>query len=127
MKLWDIVKNVGGEIVKSVVPGGGLLVEAVNAFLPDDKKVAKDATGDQLRTAVESLPAKQRAELMEKEFDVDIVQIKESNQTVRTMLEQDAKNPHTTRPYIAKHAFHYRTFDNYRGADVGLCCRHRRH
>ena len=47
---------------------------------------------------------------MEKEFDVSITQIKESNSTVRAMLESDTKNPHTTRPYIAKGAFHVVAF-----------------
>lgn len=105
MKLWDIVKTVGGQVIKNTVPGGGLIVDALNAILPGDKKLPSDATGDQINEAVQSLPPEQRAALLDKEFDVELTQIKESNSTLRTMLESDAKNQHSTRPYIAKGAF----------------------
>lgn len=106
MKLWDIVRSVGGGIIKNVVPGGGLIVDVVNELLPSDQQLGTDATGTDIDQAVAGLPAAARAKLMEREFDIDIKQIEESNSTLRTMLESDAKNPHTTRPYIAKHGFH---------------------
>lgn len=105
MKLWDIVRSVGSGIIRNVVPGGGMIIDVVNELLPDDKKLAKDATGADIDTAVASLPPAEKARIMEKEFDVEITQIKESNETVRAMLESDAKTPHTTRPYIAKGSF----------------------
>lgn len=110
MKLWDVVKSVGSGIVREVVPGGGILVDAVNEFLPDDKKLPSNATGKDIDDAVGSLPAEQRARIYEKEFDVDLTQIRQSNETVRAMLEADTKNPHTTRPYIAKGSFHVVAF-----------------
>ncbi len=110
MKIWDIVKTVGSGIIREVVPGGGLIVGAINALLPDDKKLSANATGEDVKSAVNSLPPEQRASVMEKEFDVDITQIKESHSTVRAMLEADTKSPHTTRPYIAKGAFHVVAF-----------------
>lgn len=110
MKLWDVVKSVGSGVIREVVPGGGILVDAVNEFLPDDKKLPGNATGKDIDSAVSSLPADQRARVMEKEFDVDLTQIRQSNETVRAMLESDAKNQHTTRPYIAKGAFHVIAF-----------------
>jgi hypothetical protein len=88
-----------------MVPGGGLILQAVNEFLPDDKKLPADATGDQIKAVAESLPPEQRAQLLEKEFDVEETQIKESNETLRVMLQADASSTHTTRPYIAKGAF----------------------
>jgi hypothetical protein len=106
MKLWDIIKNVGTGIIKEVVPGGGLLVGAINELLPDDKQLPDSATGEDVKTAISKLTPAQQASIMEKEFDVDITQIKESNVTLRAMLEADTKNPQTTRPYIAKHSFH---------------------
>lgn len=105
MKLWDIVKKVGGGLIRDVVPGGGLLVDAVNAFLPDDSKLPPTATGSDVDAAVASLPADQRAEVMGKEFDVELTQIKETNETLRVMLESDARNPHSTRPKIVMGAF----------------------
>lgn len=110
MKLWDVVKSVGSSVIREVVPGGGILVDAVNEFLPDDKKLPNNATGKDVDNALAALPADQRARIMEKEFDVDITQIRQSNETVRAMLAADAKTKHTTRPYIAKHAFHVVAF-----------------
>ena len=110
MKLWDIVKTVGSGIVREVVPGGGLIVDAVNAILPEGEKLPVNATGSDINNAVSKLPPEQQASVMEKEFDVDITRIKESNATVRAMLEADTKTPHTTRPYIAKGSFHVVAF-----------------
>ncbi len=111
MKLWDIVKTVGSAALQVALPGtGSLIVGAVNELLPDDKKLPAGATGDDVNNAIAKLPPEQQASVMEKEFDVSITQIKESNSTVRTMLESDAKNPHSTRPYIAKGSFHVVAF-----------------
>lgn len=106
MKLWDIVKKVGAGIISTAVPGGPLIVGAINEFLPDEKKLPANATGEQAQDALAGLPAETRAALMDKEFDVQITEIKESNETLRQMLVSDAATPHTTRPYIAKHSFH---------------------
>lgn len=111
MKLWDIVKTVGSAALQVALPGtGSLIVGAVNGLLPDDKKLPAGATGDDVNNAIASLPPEQQASVMEKEFDVSITQIKESNSTVRAMLESDAKNLHSTRPYIAKGSFHVVAF-----------------
>ncbi len=110
MKLWDIIKGVGSAAITTMVPGGGLLLGAINAALPDDKQIPTTATGDEVKSVIESLPADQRAALMDKEFDVTLTQIKESNETLRTMLETEANSPQSTRPYIAKGAFHVVAF-----------------
>lgn len=110
MKLWDVIKTVGSGVIREVVPGGGILVDAVNEFLPDDKKLPSDATGQDIDEAVATLPPAQQAQILEKEFDVDMTRIRQTNETVRAMLESDAKNQHTTRPYIAKNAFHVIAF-----------------
>jgi hypothetical protein len=106
MNLLNIAKKVGLGLIRDAIPGGGLLLAAVNEFLPDDKKLPASVTGDQVLSVVESLPPEQRAPLLEKEFDVEITQIKEGNETLRVMLQADAASTHTTRPYIAKHSFH---------------------
>jgi hypothetical protein len=110
MKLWDIVKNVGGAIVSEVVPGGSLIVKVVNEFLPDDDKLPEVATGNDISNAISKLPPQEQSQVLIKEFDVTLEQIKQEHSTVRTMLENDAKNPHTTRPYIAKQSFHVVAF-----------------
>lgn len=106
MKLLDIAKKVGLGLLRDAIPGGGLILQAVNEWLPDDKKLPADATGEQVRSAVESMPPEYQAGIINKEFDVEETQIKESNETLRVMLQADATSTHTTRPYVAKHAFH---------------------
>lgn len=107
MKIFDIIKKVGGGIISTVVPGGGLILGAVNALLPSDKQLPSDATGADMSVAMSiDLSPSDRLKLEAKEFDVDITQIKESHSTVRAMLEADNANPHSTRPYIAKQSFH---------------------
>jgi hypothetical protein len=104
--LWDIVKTVGTGIISTAVPGGPLIVAAINAVLPEDQKLPDNVSGAQAQDAISRIPAADRAALMDKEFEVELTDIKESHSTLRTMLESDAANPQSTRPYIAKHAFH---------------------
>lgn len=110
MKLLDIAKTVGSAIISTAVPGGPLLLAGINELLPDDKKLPPSATGQDVQDAVASLPPEQQAAVINKEFDVDLTQIRESNETLRAMLASDAASQHTTRPYIAKHAFHMVAF-----------------
>lgn len=110
MKLWDVIKTVGSGVVREVVPGGGLLIDAVNEMLPPGQRLPNDATARDMERAIDSLPADQRARVLEKEFDVDIERIKQSHGSVQAMLAADSEMKHTTRPYIAKHAFHVVAF-----------------
>lgn len=110
MKLFDIIKKVGGGIISTVVPGGGLILGAVNALLPSDQQLPNNATGADVGVAMAGLTPSDRLKLEAKEFDVDIAQIKESHSTVRTMLEADNANPHSTRPRIALGAFYVIAF-----------------
>lgn len=101
MKLLDILGKVGGAVVKTMVPGGGLIVDVVNEFLPDDKKLPADATGSDMQAAVDSLPPDQRAQLLGREFDVQI----EEHHTLQAMLQAEQGSTHTTRPRIALGSF----------------------
>lgn len=101
MKLLDILGKVGGAAVKAFVPGGGLIVDVVNEFLPDDKKLPADATGSDMKEAVDSLPPEQRAQLLGREFDVQI----EQHHTLQAMLQAEQSSQHTTRPRIALGSF----------------------
>ena len=106
MKLWDVIKSVGSGAVREVVPGGGILVDAVNEFLPDDKKLPADATGSDMQAAVDSLPPDQRAQLLGREFDVQI----EQHHSLQAMLQAEQASTHTTRPRIALGASHLVAF-----------------
>ncbi len=105
MNLWEIVKTVGTGIISAAVPGGPLIVGAINAVLPDDAQLPENATGQQAQDAISTIPAAERAALMDKQFDVHLEDIKQSHETVRAMLAADAISPHTTRPKIAYQAF----------------------
>jgi len=101
MKLWDILKKVGTGVVTAAIPGAGPVINAVNAFLPDDKKLPLNATGNQVRLAVESLPPEQAALVMMKEFDVDIEEIRSWTEIQNSLSQADASGA-STRPWIAK-------------------------
>lgn len=106
MDLWEIAKSVGSGLLQTALPGvGTLIVNSINDELPEDSKLPVTATGEDAIAAIKGLPPERRADLMDRQFDVDITEIKESHSTVRTMLESDAANPHTTRPKIAYQAF----------------------
>ncbi len=81
------------------------MIGAINTILPADKKLSATATGQDIDFVIKGLPGDQRAAILNKEFDIELAQIKEGNATLRVMLEQDAKNPHSTRPKIALGAF----------------------
>jgi len=110
MNLWNIVKTVGTGLISTMVPGGPLIVAGINAVLPDDQKLPANATGTQAMAAIEALPPAEQAAIKKKQYDVEITQIKESHDTMRTMLTADATNPQSTRPYIAKQSFHVIAF-----------------
>lgn len=95
MRLRDILRKVGGAVVREAIPGGGLILDAIGWHSDPD------VTGDKLAAELRTRP-----EIMEREFDVREEQIKQEGETLRAMLAADAQSTHTTRPYIAKHSFH---------------------
>lgn len=105
MKLLNILKQVGGGIIKSVIPGSGIL-GVVNSLLSSGNKLPNDATGDDVSRAIAHLPEGDRLKLLERKFDVKIEKLR----TLQAMLAADAITPHTTRPYIAKQSFHIVAF-----------------
>ncbi len=111
MHLWDIVRTIGTGVIASVAgPAAPLILGVINAALPKDKQLPKNATGQQAQDAISALPAAERAQVMDKQLDVNITEIKESHSTVRMMLESDVANPQSTRPRIALGAFHVIAF-----------------
>ena len=106
MDLWDIVKKVGVGAISTMVPGGPLIVSAINAVLPKGSKLPENATGEQAQKAIQNLTPKEQASIKHKQFDVQLTQIKETHLTARTMLETEAISPHSTRPKIALGAFY---------------------
>ena len=102
MKLKDILTKVGAGLLREAVPGGGLLVDSVNALLAPDTQISKTATGAQARQVLES----KYPSLLEREFDVQETEIRESHETLRAAIAADVASPHSTRPFIAKGSFY---------------------
>lgn len=101
MNLAKILKTAGTAILKSVVPGGGLIIDLVNGFLPGDKKLSSTATGADVQAVIDALPPEQRTALLSKELDVEIVEAQEWTKTMGVLAEAD-KVGASTRPSIAK-------------------------
>jgi len=100
MKLLDILAKVGGSILADVVPGGNAILSVVNSFLPKEIQVLAGSTGDDLSNIIKELPNDQRFNLLSKEFDVEIVEIKEHTKVIAALGEVD-KTGNSTRPFIA--------------------------
>lgn len=100
MNLLSILGKVGTSILADVIPGGNAILTAVNAFLPDDKKLGDAATGSDIQQAVASLPAEVQAQVLTKEFDVEITAIKEHTNVIQALGDVD-KTGNSTRPAIA--------------------------
>jgi hypothetical protein len=100
MDFLSIAKTVGAGLFSTLVPGGAGILTAVNAVLPDDKKLPETATGHDIVNAVDKLPPELKAKVQLKKFDVKIEQIKQSHDTLRTMLASEATSKQTTRPQV---------------------------
>lgn len=98
MKLLDIAKQAGAALFREAVPGGALILDGLNAFLPDDKKLGPNVTGDEM---LRDLPP----EVLAKQFDVQLELIRQAGETNRAMLHAEANSKQTTRPRIALGAF----------------------
>lgn len=100
MDVLKILRKVGGAVLSSVVPGYDVVVSAVNAFLPEDKKVSGTSTGAEIEKAIESLPPDKQVELLAKKLDVEIVEIKEHSNVIAILADAD-KAGASTRPRAA--------------------------
>ena len=100
MKLSDILIKAGGAVISEVVPGGGLIVNMINEFLPDEYKLTDRATGKDAHTAITKLAPQQQAELFAKELDVQITEINAWANVQAALAEADATGQ-STRPKIA--------------------------
>lgn len=98
MKLLAIAKQAGAALFREAVPGGALILDGLNAFLPDNKKLGPNVTGDEM---LRDLPP----DVLDKQFDVQLEMIRQAGETNRAMLHAEANSKQTTRPRIALGAF----------------------
>jgi hypothetical protein len=114
MNIFDIAKKVGSSIVKAVVPGGGMIIDLVNEFLPSGEKLPATATGDDIKSAAETLPPDQRAKLFAKELDVEITESNNWREIQRSFADADSSGS-SNRPKISNKMANLIIF-----ADAGL-------
>ena len=106
MNLGDILKTVGTGLIASIAgPAAPLIIAGINGFLPGDKQLPENATGEQAKSAIDELSPELRASVLEKQYDVKIEHIKQSYGALNTMLSANEESKHTTRPKIAYQAF----------------------
>ncbi len=104
MDLFKLITKVGGRFLKDAIPPPISnvigIVESVNEFLSDDDKLDENSTGSDIGNALNKMPAEDRAAVMSKEFDVEIVKEQEHTKRFEAMARVDASG-HTTRPKIS--------------------------
>ncbi len=105
MDFLSIAKTVGAGLFSTLVPGGAQILGVVNEMLPEDQKLPKSATGNDIANSVEKLSPELKAKVALRKFDVDIEKIKQSYESNRAMILATATNPQSTRPKIALGAF----------------------
>jgi len=99
-KLFETLKGPLLTAASTLIPGGPLILGAVNAMLPEDRKLPVTATGHDMRNAVAALSSEQRSSLMEKELDVEIAEITSWADIQQAHAVADAAGS-STRPFIA--------------------------
>lgn len=78
-----------------------MLVDLVNDFLPDDKKLGGTTTGQQAADAIQSLPLSVQEKIFSKQLDVEIEEIRGWSSVVDSLAQADATG-NSTRPKIAR-------------------------
>lgn len=100
MDFKTILKTVGTGLITTLVPGGNAIISGINAFLPDDKKLPDNATGTQAQNAINQMTPEVQAQILSKQHDVTIEEIRGFTDRFKTMADVD-KSGNTTRPFIA--------------------------
>lgn len=100
MNLLNILGKVGGSILADVIPGGNSILKVVNEFLPDDHKLTEKSTGADIQDSISKMNPASQAELLNKQFDVEITEIQEHTKVIAALGEVD-KTGNSTRPFIA--------------------------
>jgi hypothetical protein len=90
----------GLSVAAPFIPGGGAIVAAINAFLPDSDKLADAATGGEILAKYQGLSSDQRLQLESKQIDFEIAESNNWAKNVKSLADADASGS-STRPQIA--------------------------
>jgi hypothetical protein len=100
MNLLSILGRVGGSILADIIPGGNTILKTGNEFLSDDDKLPEKATGADIQGAISKLSPQSQTDLLNRQFDVEVVEIQEHTKVIASLGEVD-KTGNSTRPFIA--------------------------
>ena len=101
MDIGKILTKVGTSLIRDIVPGAGAVIDLINGFLPDDKKLdIETTTGTKAISAINQLPPAEQTQILSKQLDVEITEIKEWSNVISMLAEAD-KSSNSTRPKIA--------------------------
>ena len=101
MDIGKILTKVGTSLIRDIVPGAGAVIDLINGFLPDDKKLdIETTTGIKAISAINQLPPAEQTQILSKQLDVEITEIKEWSNVISMLAEAD-KSSNSTRPKIA--------------------------
>ncbi|MCK5601801.1 hypothetical protein KAR91_08035 [Candidatus Pacearchaeota archaeon] len=90
------------DVVASAIPGGTIALKMINGMLPDDKQLPTNATGKQIKDAVDNdLSGEQRTIIMSKKIDLEMQEVKSWEGIQASMAKADESGS-STRPEIAK-------------------------
>lgn len=102
MKFLEIAKAAGSTALVAAFPTlGPLALATINKFLSEEDKLPENATGQEAISRFQGLPLYDQAEIARLEFQYEEKRLEESHATLRTMLEYEGNNQHSTRPKIA--------------------------
>lgn len=100
MKLKDILKTVASGAISALVPGGPAIVSMLNGVLGDDNQLPADATGVQAQNAIATLSTADKASVLNKQYDVEIEEIR-AHRDIKLAMENVDATGNSTRPKIA--------------------------
>lgn len=103
MKILDILKTVGAGVLSSH-PAGAAALTLVNSFLPDEKKLPENVTGEEAENEINNLPPAQKQAILL--ANIDLEKTKEEGYTKRyeAMCKADGQE---TRSAIVKQAMNF--------------------
>ncbi|MPW31924.1 hypothetical protein F9L16_23505 [Agarivorans sp. B2Z047] len=90
MKVLDVLTKVGAGILSSN-PIGAAALTVVNAFLPKDKKLPENATGEQAQRAIDSMPPELQSQISLAEINLQVEEERGRTERYKAMCESDGQ------------------------------------
>lgn len=101
MKLGKILKSVGKNLVKNVVPGADIIFDTLEDITGKKLFDRDNATGEDVTKAINFMSSQDQMMVLTKEFDVEIVEEQEWTKRFEAANKADETGK-STRPEIAK-------------------------